>query len=75
MSSSSSSFSNQLNGKAAGESSMHAEVNRLALLAMTKEQENKALKDRLQFLQEQAEVHSKTNRTVDVVNVSSFNIY
>ena len=68
---SSPSFSAQLNGKVASESnSLFAEMSRLALMAMTKEQENKELKERIVFLEDQVTTaRSKGNKTSDLVNV------
>ena len=68
---SSHSFSNQLNGKGTGESnSLFTEMSRLALMAMTKEQENKQLMERIQFLESTAR-EKEDHKIAKVVNVRS----
>jgi hypothetical protein len=75
MSPSSHSFADQLNGKFAdGSNSVFIEMSRLALLAMTKEQENKDLKEHILVLKQQVSA-AKSNKILELVNVSIIIFY
>ena len=70
MSPSSYSFADQLNGKfAGGSNSVFTEMSRLALMAMTKEQENKDLKQHILTLKQQVCI-AQGNKISGVVVVS-----